>query len=134
MLDRHHLNIIREVERQGTMTEAANKLCLTQSALSHSIKKLEQNLGVKIWEKDGRSLSWTQAGRALLLFAERFLPQFEHTEELMKQFSEGQRGNLRIGMECHPCYRWLLKTISPFLDEWSDVDVDVKQKFQFGGI
>ena len=37
-------------------------------------------------------------------------------------------------MECHPCYQWLLKTVSPFLAEWPDVDVDVKQKFQFGGV
>jgi len=37
-------------------------------------------------------------------------------------------------MECHPCYQWLLKVVSPYLEEWPDVDVDVKQKFQFGGI
>ena len=43
-------------------------------------------------------------------------------------------GTLRIGMECHPCYQWLLKVVSPYLARWPDVDVDVKQKFQFGGI
>ena len=37
-------------------------------------------------------------------------------------------------MECHPCYQWLLKIVSPYLAAWPDVDVDVKQKFQFGGI
>ena len=37
-------------------------------------------------------------------------------------------------MECHPCYKWLLKVDSPYLAAWPDVDVDVKQKFQFGGI
>ena len=37
-------------------------------------------------------------------------------------------------MECHPCYQWLLKVVSPYLARWPDVDVDVKQKFQFGGI
>jgi len=37
-------------------------------------------------------------------------------------------------MECHPCYQWLLKVVSPHLQAWPDVDVDVKQKFQFGGI
>ena len=50
------------------------------------------------------------------------------------QIAKGQRGSLRIGMECHPCYQWLLKIVAPFLRDWPDVDVDVKQAFQFGGI
>jgi LysR family transcriptional regulator for metE and metH len=37
-------------------------------------------------------------------------------------------------MECHPCYQWLLKVVSPFLEQWPNVDIDVKQKFQFGGM
>jgi LysR family transcriptional regulator for metE and metH len=52
----------------------------------------------------------------------------------VRQFAAGLRGTLRIGMECHPCYQWLLKVVAPYLQAWPDVDVDVKQKFQFGGI
>ncbi len=37
-------------------------------------------------------------------------------------------------MECHPCYQWLLKVVAPYLAAWPDVEVDVKQKFQFGGL
>jgi LysR family transcriptional regulator for metE and metH len=62
------------------------------------------------------------------------LPQFEHAEALMQQYATGQRGILRIGMECHPCYQWLLKSVAPFLAAWPDVDVDVMQAFQFGGM
>lgn len=134
MLERSHLSILREVERCGTLTEAANALCLTQSALSHAIKKLEQQLGTTVWEKEGRQLRLTRAGQYLLGLAHRLLPQFEHAEALMQQYAAGQRGTLRIGMECHPCYQWLLKVVSPFLSAWPDVDVDVKQAFQFGGM
>jgi LysR family transcriptional regulator for metE and metH len=62
------------------------------------------------------------------------LPQLDLAEERLRQFAQGERGTLRIGMECHPCYQWLLKIVSPYLAAWPDVDVDVKQKFQFGGI
>ncbi|MGC8160059.1 LysR substrate-binding domain-containing protein, partial [Salmonella enterica] len=62
------------------------------------------------------------------------LPQLNLAEERLRQFAQGERGALRIGMECHPCYQWLLKVVSPYLAAWPDVDVDVKQKFQFGGI
>jgi len=134
MLDRFHLLLIREVERLGSLTAAAGALHLTQSALSHAVRKLEAQLGTPVWEREGRNLRLTQAGRYLLSLAERLLPQFEHAEARVQQYANGERGTLRIGMECHPCYQWLLKVVSPYLTQWPDVDVDVKQRFQFGGI
>ena len=134
MLERIHLAVLQEVEKQGSLTAAADKLCVTQSALSHSMKKLEQQLGTAIWLREGRSLRLTQAGQYLLAVAGRVLPQLDLAEERLRQFAQGERGSLRIGMECHPCYQWLLKVVSPYLAAWPDVDVDVKQKFQFGGI
>lgn len=134
MLERIHLMILRAVEQRGSLTAAAESLHLTQSALSHAIRKLEGQLGVEVWTRDGRSLRPTQAGLCLLGLANRLLPQLEHAERLMAQYAEGQRGTLRIGMECAPCYAWLLKVVAPYLAAWPDVDVDVKQRFQFGGI
>lgn len=133
-LERIHLAILREVDRQGSLTAAADKLHLTQSALSHAMRKLEDQLGVAVWLREGRSLRPTQAGEYLLAVAQRLLPQLELAETRLHQFAQGERGSLRIGMECHPCYQWLLKIVSPYLAAWPDVDVDVKQKFQFGGI
>lgn len=134
MLERIHLAIVQEVETQGSLTAAADVLCVTQSALSHSMKKLEQQLGTAVWQRDGRKLRLTQAGQYLLAVANRVLPQLNLAEARLRQFAQGERGTLRIGMECHPCYQWLLKVVSPYLAAWPDVDVDVKQKFQFGGI
>lgn len=134
MLERIHLSIVQQVEKQGSLTAAASVLHVTQSALSHSMKKLEQQLGTDIWRREGRNLELTQAGQYLLAVANRVLPQLDLAEDRLRQFVQGERGSLRIGMECHPCYQWLLKIVSPYLSDWPDVDVDVKQKFQFGGI
>lgn len=134
MLERIHLSIVQQVAKQGSLTAAANVLHVTQSALSHSIRKLEQQLGTEIWRREGRNLQLTQAGQHLLAVANRVLPQLDLAEERLLQFAQGERGSLRIGMECHPCYQWLLKIVSPYLCAWPDVDVDVKQRFQFGGI
>lgn len=134
MIERIHLSLIREVDRRGSLTAAADVLCLTQSALSHTVKKLEQQLGTPVWTREGRALRLTQAGRYLLALAERVLPQLEHAERLMHEYARGERGTLRIGMECHPCYQWLLKVVDPYLAAWPEVDVDVKQRFQFGGL
>ena len=134
MLDRQHLHILSAVASTGTVTEAAKKLHVTQSALSHAIKKLEQAYSVKVWHKEGRRVRMTNAGQLLLKFGNRVIPQFEHAELQLQQIAKGERGTLRIGMECHPCYQWLLTVVKPFIREFPDIDVDVKQQFQFGAL
>jgi len=134
ILERAHLRLLREVDQQGSLTAAAKSLGLSQSALSHTVRKLEQQLGIPIWEREGRGLRLTEAGRYLMALSKRLLPQLEHAERVLSQFASGERGTLRIGMECHPCYRWLLKVVEPYLRAFPDVDLDVMQRFQFGGI
>ncbi|MEM6821169.1 MAG: LysR family transcriptional regulator [Verrucomicrobiota bacterium] len=133
-LERIHLETILAVDRHGTMTAAAEALHLTQSALSHSMRRLEDQLEVQLWYREGRSLRPTQAGDYLLATAKRLLPQFALAEEQLTQFARGERGTLRIGMECHPCYQWLQKITAPYLRAWPSVDFEVKQEFKFGGI
>lgn len=134
ILERIHLEIIRAVEQHGSLTAAASSLHLSQSALSHAVRKLEEQLAQPVWYREGRSLRPTQAGNYLLALANRVLPQLGHAEAVLQQFARGELGSLRIGMECHPCYQWLLKVVAPYLAAWPAVDVDVKQKFQFSGI
>ena len=134
MLERVHLEILTAIKTHGTLTKAADSLYLSQSALSHSIKKLEGQLGTSIWKKEGRNLRLTPAGERIQTLADRILPQLSHTELLLKQIAKGEMGSLRIGMECHPCYQWLLRVIQPYLELWPDIDMDVKQKFQFGAL
>lgn len=134
ILDRIHLEIVRAVDLQGSLTAAAGSLNLTQSALSHTVRKVEDQLGLAIWYREGRTLRPTQAGEYLLAVANRVLSQLEFAEGQLKLFAQGERGALRFGIECHPCQQWLLKIVSLFLASWPRVDVDVIQKFQFGGI
>ena len=134
MIDRQHLRIVRAIDAEGTMTEAAKSLFLTQSALSHAMKKLEVHFDIPLWKKDGRRLTLTQAGQSVLGLAHRVLPQFEHTEAQLRRFADGKQGILRIGMECYPCFEWLLKVVAPFLKAFPDVDVDVRRAFSFGGL
>ncbi len=134
MIERSHLSILREIERNGTLTAAANSLHLTQSALTHAIKKLEQRTTVKLWDKEGRAIRLTQAGSYLLSVANRLVPQLEYADQVIERFARGKKGIIRIGMECHPCYQWLLKVVTPYIERYPEVDIDVKQQFQFGGM
>ena len=134
MIENKHLKIIQALHINGTLTEAANSLFLTQSALSHQISYLEKKLELKIWEKEGRNLRLTQAGKVLLKTAQQVLPVVEQAEQTLKAYGEGRQGILRIGVECHPCYEWLLGVISKFLEKMPDVDIDLINKFQFSGM
>ncbi|MCF2946504.1 LysR family transcriptional regulator [Paraglaciecola aquimarina] len=134
MLERIHLEILSAIKEHGTLTKAADSLHLSQSALSHSIKKLESQVATQIWKKEGRNLRLTAAGERIQTLASRVLPQFSHTELLLSQIAKGEAGALRIGMECHPCYQWLLRVIHPYLQRWPNIDMDVKQEFQFGAL
>lgn len=134
MIERIHLTILHEIAHQGSLTAAARSLHLTQSALSHTMKKLERQLGASLWNRQGRKIQLTQAGYYLLDEARRLLPQLERLDETLMHYANGEQGSLKIGMECHPCYRWLLKVVRAFLHCHPGIDIDVKQQFQFGGI
>ena len=92
MIEKIHLNILCEIERQGSLTAAADALHLTQSALSHSIKKLEAQLGTSLWVKQGRNIQLTQSGHYLLKEAKRLLPQLERLEDVLVQYANGEQG------------------------------------------
>lgn len=134
MLDRQHLAIIREVDRAGSVTAAAERLNLSQSAISHAIAKLEARHQVQLWRKKGRSLELTQAGDYLLRLAERMVPEFDHAERVLGDISRGRKGAMRIGMECHPCEQWLMRVTEPFLAEWPNVDIELRSAFRFDGV
>ncbi len=134
MIDIQPLAILREIDRTGSLTEAADRLHLTQSAVSHAIRRFEERHGVKLWAREGRKLRLTPTGDYLLGLAARVLPQLEHGATVLEDYARGRRGAIRVGMECHPCQDWLMRIVDPFLAEWPDVELDVTSAFQFGGL
>ena len=134
MIEHSHLKIIHALHANGTLTEAANALCLSQPALSHQIGYLEKKLGVTLWEREGRSLRLTQAGTLLLEVAHQVLPVLSQAEKTLAAYSEGRQGILRIGVECYPCFEWLTGMIGQYMRQMPGIDVDIVQKFQFSGL
>lgn len=134
MIEHSHLKIIHALQAHGTLTEAANALCLSQPALSHQISYLEKKLGITLWEREGRNLRLTQAGKLLLDTANQVLPVLSQAEKTLKAYSEGRQGILRVGVECYPCFEWLTGMIGQYMRHMPDIDVDIVQKFQFTGL
>ena len=133
MIEPSHLKIMLALHQKGTLTQAADALFLTQSALSHQIRHLEKKLNLKLWQRCGRRLRLTPAGELLLKTAERVMPLLSQTELALKAMGEGQQGLLRIAVECFPCHQWLNSIVAEFLQALPDIDVDIIRQFQFSG-
>ena len=133
IIDVIHLRILQALDQQGTLTEAASRLCLTQSALSHQMRHLERRLGTPLWEKAGRRLRLTKAGQELLQTARRVLPLLEQTERRLRAYAEGRWAALRIGVECYPCSEWLNSIVGSYLSAMPEVELDIVNQFSFSG-
>lgn len=134
MIELSHLKIMIALEEKGTLTEAANALFLSQSALSHQIRHLESKLNVKLWQRCGRRLRLTTAGQLLLNSAQQVMPQLEFTENTLRAMGEGLQGIIRIGVECFPCHQWLNGAVANFLNAKPNIDIDIIRQFKFSGI
>ena len=111
MIERIHLRILRQIVRDGSLTAAATSLHLTQSAISHAMRKLESQTGATLWQRDGRRIALTPAGDYLLGEAERLLPQLERLDSRLSDFAAGRYGTLRIGMSASFGVRLPLRTL-----------------------
>ncbi|MGR8941501.1 MAG: LysR family transcriptional regulator [Gammaproteobacteria bacterium] len=128
MVDLLHLRILLALKQRGTLIAAAESLHVTQSALTHQIKNLEHRLGVTLWNKQGRTLMLTQAGKYLAEVAESVLNTVESAEKHVGLLARGKTGKLVLGIECHACYEWFRRILQPYLHAWPNLEVEVTSR------
>lgn len=96
-LDLHRLHVLREVGHSGSLTSAAAALSFTTSAVSQQIAKLEHEVGVALVERHPRGVVLTDAGHALLRYADEIDRTVEAARAEMDEFAGLRRGQLRMG-------------------------------------
>lgn len=126
-----HFRILLALKRYGTLNAASESLHLTQSALSHQMKNLEQRLGVVIWRKQGRTLELTQSGKYLSDVAESVIATVNSAEQHITLLAAGKTGKLIIGIDCHACYEWFCTILQPYLQTWTDLAIEVTSRYRF---
>ncbi|MFZ2451381.1 MAG: LysR family transcriptional regulator [Methylovulum miyakonense] len=126
-----HLRILLALKRRGTLNAASESLHLTQSALSHQMKNLEQRLGIILWRKQGRTLVLTQAGHYLSEVAESVIATVDSAEQHLNLLAAGKTGKLVIGIDCHACYEWFRTILQPYLQAWPGLAIEVTSRYRF---
>jgi LysR family transcriptional regulator for metE and metH len=129
-----HLRTIKAIHDAGGLQRAADILHITQSALSHQIKGLEDQAGVELFVRRSKPLRLSAAGMRMLRLAERILPEIEALEAEFEALQEGSAGRMHIAIECHACYEWLFPVLEQFRRAWPEVDVDIRPGLAFGAL
>jgi LysR family transcriptional regulator for metE and metH len=126
-----HLRTIRAIHDAGGLARAAEQLNMTQSALSHQVKGIEEQAGVELFVRRSKPLKLSAAGQKLLAAAEDILPRIAALEAEFAGLVQGKAGRMHIAIECHACFEWLLPVLEAFRKAWPDVDVDIRPGLAF---
>ncbi len=124
-LEVRHLRLVAEIAAAGSMTRAAERLYLTQSALSHQLRDIEARFKTPFFVRLGRRMVLTPAGERVLASARRVLIDLQQTEEEVRGLADGGKGVLRVCTQCNTGYHWLAPLLSTFSRRFPHVAVNV---------
>ena len=126
-----HLRTLAALRDAGSLVNAAERIHLTQSALSHQLKDFERRLGTSLFFRKTRPVRFTPAGRRLLELADEVLPQMQAAMRDLARLAGGEAGRLFMAIECHSCFEWLLPAINAYREAWPNVELDIAGGFNF---
>ena len=129
ILELRHLKTLQALQQAGSVSRAATLLNLTQSALSHQLKLLEDHYGAALFERKSVPLAFTATGERLLQLAAQVLPEVAAAERDLSRLTAGDAGQLRICVECHTCFDWLMPAMDQFRPRWPQVELDIVSGF-----
>src|SRR5918996_3909366 len=124
-LEVRHLSLVNEIASTGSVTRAAERLHLTQSALSHQLRDIESRLGLQLFLRLGKRMVLTPPGERVLGAAKRILDEIGRTEDDLKLMSQHGKGVLRLCTQCNTGYHWLPPLLQSFHRKYPGVDVQI---------
>ena len=124
-LEIRHFRLVQAIAEEGTVTAASRRLHLTQSALSHQLKDVEDRLGAPLFLRLGKKMILTPAGGKLLGSARSIIDEVQRVEEEVAHLSRESEGLLRIATECYTAYYWLPAVLDGFRKKHPGVQVRV---------
>lgn len=125
-LDIRHLKLIVAVTEEKSVTKAGERLHLTQSALSHQLRDIEERLGTPLFLRMNKKMILTQAGERLLRTARQVLDELKRAEDHISQIAASKQGTLRISTECYTCYHWLPDVMKEFSRKFPGVEIKIE--------
>jgi LysR family transcriptional regulator for metE and metH len=129
LLELRHLKTLAALREAGNLSRAAQLLHVTQSALSHQMKAVEEHYGAPLFERKSNPVGFTAPGQRLLRLADAVLPMVAEAERDISRLVQGAAGSLRIAVECHTCFDWLMPAMDAMRERWPEVELDIVSGF-----
>ena len=118
-----HLRMIRMIARTNNLTKAAEKLFISQPALSQQLINIEKRIGTKLFLRNGKNMILTRVGEKLLDSAHVILDELEKAEREVAQEVNGEKGELKVGVRCIFCFKWVPSVVKQFRGKYPNVDI-----------
>lgn len=128
-LDSRHLRLVAEVARTESVTRAADRLNVTQSAVSHQLREIEHRLGTVLFIRSGRRMLPSPAGRLLVDAASRVLATIGEVEHRVSQLARNVAGELRLSAHCHTGYHWLPAIVKGLRPQYPTFEICISPEF-----
>ncbi|KIC21311.1 LysR family transcriptional regulator [Leisingera sp. ANG-Vp] len=125
LLDLRHLQLIQAIIETGRITDAAEKLGVTPSALSHRLREAERRLDVPLFTRMHKRLRVTPAAEYLAVVAERILSDLSRAEEDVRRMNAGIQHVVRLSVEAYSNYRWLPSFIKFLKTRAEGIDLQI---------
>ncbi len=129
MIEVRHFRSLVAIAESGKLATAAERVHVSQSALSHQIKAIEAHYGLPLFDRTRQGLRFTPAGERLLALAREVLAAVSAAERDIERLKGDTRGELRVVLECHTCFDWLMPVMDEFRRRWPEVEVDLVAGF-----
>jgi LysR family transcriptional regulator for metE and metH len=133
-MDIRHLKMIQEVARQGNLTKAAEHLYLSQSALSHQLKDIEDYFKTQIFIRQKKQMLLTDAGKLILEASEKILGELEVIKNKIVCLTDKNAGEIRLSTECYTSYHWLSAFLSEFKTLYPKVSININPEATYNSI
>jgi LysR family transcriptional regulator for metE and metH len=125
-VDTRTFELLEAIAADGTLTAASRRLHISQPALSQRLSGFEARLGLPLFERQGRRLVPTRAGRRMIATSGTVLAELRAAERDLDDLRNGRSGVLRFASQCSTNYQWLPPVVQAFSSRWPDVELRIQ--------
>jgi LysR family transcriptional regulator, regulator for metE and metH len=120
-----HFQTIREIAQAGTLTQASEKLFLSQPAISHQLKEAENFFDTQLFIRQNKKMLLTKAGELVLSYGEEILGNVERLKKAIQQLNDQDSGEISVSTQCFTTYYWLAPFLKSFQEKYPRVEIKI---------
>lgn len=125
-LDLRDLELLDALADAQTLTAAAKSLYVSQPALSQRLTKMEDKLGVRLFDREGRRLVVNPAGRRMLVASRLVLAELRSAERDVRDIRDGANGRVRFTSQCSTTFQWLPPVLKRFREQQPNIEIRIE--------